>query len=179
MGSPKPRAPRLKVFQTQLGFFDSVVAAPSQAAALRAWGTHQDLFAAGDAKITTDKAAVAAALEHPETPLQRAVGTHDAFGLQPSGLPKTPPAPKRRPKKAVKSQPPKPAADRSKLDAAEAALRRLDQRRKREEEQLVREQSELDARRSAAHDNYVEAHRTAVAAQASARAAYRAAGGTA
>ena len=58
----KPHARKLKVFQAQLGFFDSVVAAPSKAAALRAWGTHQDLFASGDARIVTDKAAAAAAL---------------------------------------------------------------------------------------------------------------------
>lgn len=59
---------KLKVFQAQFGFYDTVVAAPSQAAALRAWGTHQDLFASGAATVTTDEAAIAAALAHPETP---------------------------------------------------------------------------------------------------------------
>jgi hypothetical protein len=36
-----------KVFQAQFGFYDTVVAAPSQVAALRAWGIHQNLFAGG------------------------------------------------------------------------------------------------------------------------------------
>ena len=35
---------KLKVSQAQFGFFDTVVAAPSQAAALRAWGVNQNLF---------------------------------------------------------------------------------------------------------------------------------------
>jgi hypothetical protein len=86
----KPPARRLKVFQAQFGFFDSVVAAPSQASALRAWGAHQDLFASGHARPATEEAAVKAALEHPGAPLQRAVGTRDPFLLQPAGLPNVP-----------------------------------------------------------------------------------------
>ena len=58
----KARERRLKVFQTHLGFFDTVVAAPSQAAALRAWGLHQNIFADGLARIADDPQAVAAAL---------------------------------------------------------------------------------------------------------------------
>ena len=53
------------MFQAQLGFYDSVVAVPSQPAALRAWGTHQNLFAQGQAWLATDQAAIKAALEHP------------------------------------------------------------------------------------------------------------------
>ncbi len=66
---------KLKVFQAQFGFYDTVVAAPSQAAALRAWGVNQNLFASGEAKAATDEAAIAAATAHPETPLRRAVGS--------------------------------------------------------------------------------------------------------
>ena len=119
----KTKGRKLKVFQAQFGFYDSVVAAPSQAAALRAWGTHQNLFANGEAKVTTDEAAVAAATAQPETPLRRAVGSTDAFELEPTGVPKVPDAPKKAPTKlAAKSKPKtpaKPPADRSKLDAAE------------------------------------------------------------
>jgi hypothetical protein len=64
---------KLMVFQSQFGFYDTVVAASSQAAALRAWGTHQNLLPAA-ARVTTDEAAMAAALDHPEVPLRRAVG---------------------------------------------------------------------------------------------------------
>jgi hypothetical protein len=125
---------KLKVFQAQFGFYDTVVAAPSQAAALRAWGTHQNLFASGEATLTTDEAAIRAAIAHPETPLRRAVGSTDAFALEPTSLPKVPNVPKTAATKpAVKPKPaapPRPAADRSKLDSAETALGQLDDRRK-------------------------------------------------
>jgi hypothetical protein len=170
---------RLKVFQAQFGFFDSVVAAASRAAALRAWDTHQDLFASGEAKQTTDEAAVAAALKHPETPLRRAVGSNDPFELEPSRLPK-PPAPKRPSAKASakpKAARAKPAADRTALDAAEAALRKLDDDRKREEAAIRQRQDDLDAAKSAAQDAYVERRKAAKAAIVEARRTYRKAGG--
>ena len=74
-----PRA--LKVYQTQIGFYDLVVAAPSQAAALRAWGIHLNMFADGSARIATDEQAITAALAQPEMPLKRGVGTNDPFSL--------------------------------------------------------------------------------------------------
>ena len=51
------RARRLKVYRTELGFFDTVVAAPNQSAALEAWGVHQNLFAEHRAAVTADAAA--------------------------------------------------------------------------------------------------------------------------
>ena len=85
---------KLKVFQAQIGFHDTVVAAPSRTAALAAWGTHQNLFTTGDARIAADPAAVAAALQHPGIPLRRAMGSNDAFLLEPASLPKLPAAAK-------------------------------------------------------------------------------------
>src|SRR3954452_17807754 len=79
---PKTPTRKLKVFQAQFGFFDTVVAVPSQAAALRLWGTHQNLFATGHAKVVTDEAAIAAALEHPGTLLRRAVRSNDPFSIE-------------------------------------------------------------------------------------------------
>jgi hypothetical protein len=73
----KTAARKLKVFQAQFGFYDTVMAAASQAAALRVWGTHQNLFASGQAKLSDDLRAVDAALAHPQTPLMRAVGSSD------------------------------------------------------------------------------------------------------
>jgi hypothetical protein len=172
---------RLKVFQAQFGFHDSVVAAPSQAAALRAWGTHQNLFADGQARITTDPKAVAAALANPETPLLRAVGSDDPFALKPTALPKVPDAPKRpSAKPAAKAKPeppPKPQANRSALDAAEASLRKLDDARKREEADLRRRQDDLDQQKADAQAAYVEQRKAATAAVIEARQAYRKAGG--
>jgi hypothetical protein len=173
---------KLKVFQAQFGFYDTVVAAPSQAAALRAWGTHQNLFASGEARVTTDEAAIAAATAHPETPLRRAVGSTDPFALEPTSLPKVPDAPK---KSAVKpaskakrpSAPTRPPADRSKLDAAEKALHALDDRRKGEEADFRREEDDLETRKQAAQSAYVEGRKAATAAVVEARRTYRDAGG--
>ena len=174
-------ARKLKVFQAQFGFYDTVVAAPSQAAALRAWDTHQNLFASGDAKVATDGAAIAAALEHPETPLRRAVGSTDPFQLEPANLPTAPDAPKRakviavaKPKVVAAT---KPSADRTALDAAELALRKLGDARKSEEAAFRRRQEALDTAKMAAQSAFVEGRKAATAAIVKARDAYRKAGG--
>jgi hypothetical protein len=177
----KPARRKLKVFQAQLGFYDTVVGAPSQAAALRAWGVHQNLFASRQASLTDDEAAIKAALAHPETPLKRAAGSKDPFDLQ-ARLPDVPDAPKRkaapkRPAKAPRAPHSAPPADRGQLDAAEAALHRLDEARKHEETYLQRRQEELDQVRSAAQTAYVEARKAATTKVVAAREAYRDAGG--
>ncbi len=174
-------ARKLKVFQAQFGFYDTVVAAPSRAAALRAWGVNQNLFASGEAKLTTDEAAVAAATAHPETPLRRAVGSNDPFALEPTSLPRVPKVPTRptaKPSAKVKAAAAtRPPADRSKLSAAEKVLNKLDERRKREEAEFRREAAALETRRSAAQSDYVEAHKAASLQVVEARTAYRKAGG--
>jgi hypothetical protein len=38
------RSARLKVFRTPIGFHDAYIAAPSQKAALEAWGSDKDIF---------------------------------------------------------------------------------------------------------------------------------------
>src|ERR1051325_950041 len=86
---------RLKVFQAHLGFFDTVVAAPSRAAALKAWGSRQDLFRDGQAKPASDPDAIAAALAKPGLVLRRPVGSNVAFSENP-GLPQVPKAAKKK-----------------------------------------------------------------------------------
>jgi hypothetical protein len=171
---------KLKVFQAQFGFYDTVVAASSKAAALRAWGIHQDIFASGQARPTDEPQAVEAALAHPETPLKRAVGSTDPFALE-AALPDVPEAPKKPAAKAMRKAkpepPPRPKADRSALAAAEAALQKLDEARKREEAEFRRRQEELDAQKAAAQAAYVGARKAATAAVVAARQAYREAGG--
>ena len=177
----KAKERHLKVFQVHLGFYDTVVAAPSQAAALRAWGTRQNLFADGQARITDDPRAVEAALAHPEIPLKRAVGSTDPFARESIHLPKVPDTPKpegAKAKRRAAASPPRPAADRSALDAAEAALRALDQDRKEEEATFRRRQDDLEAERKAAQASYVDRHKAAAEALLDARTAYRKAGGT-
>jgi len=172
---------KLKVFQAQFGFYERVVAAPSQAAALRAWGTHQNLFASGEAKLTTEAAAVKAAIAHPETVLKRPVGSNGAFELDPTTLPDVPDAPARKPApKAARRAPAKadsPPADRTALTQAEAALHDVDKRRKAEEAELRERQEALQAEIDAAQAAYVQARKAATAKVVQARAAYRKAGG--
>jgi hypothetical protein len=172
---------KLKVFQAQFGFFDTVVAVPSQAAALRAWGVRQNLFAEGQAAPASDPEAIKAALAHPDTPLRRAVGSDEPFVLEPTSLPRVPDAPKRAaPKPAAKAKPQpasKPPADRRALDAAEAALRKLDENRRREEAAFRDQQDALDAGRNAAQTAYVAGRKAATVDVVEARKAYRAAGG--
>ena len=133
------------MFQAQFGFYDTVVAARSQAAALRAWGTRQNLFAEGQARLATNEAAVAAALEHPEKPLRRAVGSSEPFALQPTSLPKLPDATrKQKAKRQAKSErSPQPPADRSRVNEAETALREIDERRKQEQADISRDEEAL------------------------------------
>lgn len=168
---------QLKVFQARLGFFETVVAAPSQAAALRAWEVHQNLFADGQARATDDPQVTEAALAHPGVPLKRALGSNDPFALEAVSLPQVPDAPRKTKVKAA--VPRKPPADRSDLDAAEKALRSLDHDRRAEEASFRQRQEALDADRKASQAAYVERHDAVSQALAQARAAYRKAGGTA
>jgi hypothetical protein len=177
-----PRARRLKVFQAQIGFYDTVVAVPSQPAALKAWGLRQDLFASGHAKVAEDPQAIAAALEHPDIPLKRAVGTGDPFELEarpqaqpPSSSAKDRPLKARA--KAAKPPPPKPPADRGPLDAAQSALEAHESAWARDEAALIRRREELEAEITEARAAHADARKAARAAIAEARSAYRKAGG--
>lgn len=173
---------RLKVYAAQFGFHDSVVAARSQAAALAAWGTRQNLFAEGRAKVSDDPDAIAAALAHPETPLRRAVGSTAAFSLEPD-LPVVPDMPRRRTPdlKVVKAAPPPkakpPPPDRAALSAAEQALAAVHQRRLAQEAALAQQRAALDAEETASRRRWVADRKLAEAALDTARRAYRAAGG--
>ncbi|MBA3512425.1 hypothetical protein [Sphingomonas sp.] len=53
------------MFRTPIGFHDAYVAAPSQKAALEAWGTDTNLFARGAAEVVTDPQLTRAPLERP------------------------------------------------------------------------------------------------------------------
>ncbi|HEY5085332.1 MAG TPA: cell envelope biogenesis protein TolA, partial [Rhizomicrobium sp.] len=67
--------PKFKTFTTEQGFFELAVAAPSRAAALRAWGMKHDLFAQGLARQTEDKSVIAATLAQPGVVLRRPLGS--------------------------------------------------------------------------------------------------------
>ena len=87
-----------KVFQAHLGFFDTIVAAPSQTSALAAWGSSTDLFAMGLARVTDDPKAIAAAMAKPGIVLRRAHGSDDPYSEHPD-LPRLASKPKRKTKR--------------------------------------------------------------------------------
>jgi colicin import membrane protein len=78
---------KLKTFTTEQGFFELAVAAPSRAAALKAWGMKHDLFAQGLAKQSQDPSVMAAAEAKPLTVLRRTLGSKGPFRIE-AELPK-------------------------------------------------------------------------------------------
>lgn len=173
---------RLKVFTSPQGFFETVVAAPSQKAALEAWGAHQNLFAGGMATVAQDAQAIEAALAHPGQVLQRPAGSKGEF--VPSGEAPLPTVPKiERPKSRAPGKtasrspaPPKPP-DRSALTAAEAALRAADTRVASEQAEIDRARAELDRREFDLQQAARRDRKPLQAAVDQARRAYEKAGG--
>ncbi len=137
MASKRP----LKVFRTSAGFEDAYIAAPSQKAALEAWGAKRNLFALGAAEVIKDPELARAALAHPGEVLRVPRGTtaeHLAAAAG-SGAPKGKMAVPRSRKAAQPSKPARPKPSRARL---EAARQRLDDERT----DLETRQAELEER---------------------------------
>ena len=126
------RATKLKVYRTAAGFADAYVAAPSQKAALAAWGSDKDLFARGVAEIVTDETLTAEPLASPGKVIRRSRGSAEeqmaALPKDPPRAPRPPAATAPPPADAAPKRPakPKPRPDRTDLDDAEAALERAE-----------------------------------------------------
>ena len=117
--------PKLKVFRTTSGFYDSYVAAPSRAAALRAWGANTDLFAMGAAEQITDSKLMAEPLANPGTVIKRSRGTADEhLSATHSGKAK----PKKETAKSAKTRKAIPPPSRARLDAANRRLAAAEQK---------------------------------------------------
>lgn len=141
-------ARKLKTYTTSAGFFDLAVAAPSMKAALEAWGSKNNLFQHGFAKLSEDPKVVAATMAKPGVVLRRPVGSTAAFG-EDAKLPKDlledkierrPSKPKAQKKK--ESPPPKAADDKAARQAAlafEKEQKRREGERRREEAAAKRE----------------------------------------
>ncbi len=103
-------AKALKVYRTAAGFHDAYVAAPSKAAALRAWGAERDLFALGAAEEVTDSKLVKAPLAKPGM-VVKVTRTDDGEDSKP-----------RQKTAQTSSKAVKPRPQRTGLDRAEAKL---------------------------------------------------------
>jgi hypothetical protein len=144
-GSMKGR--QLKVFHAHLGFYDTVVAAPSQKAALEAWGAGASEFAKGFARLATDPKAVRKALAEPGKVLRRPFGTKGEYKLVSGAVPaqKLPPKRAKRAADVAKQEKrhqaaARKAAERELKDAQQTKIRELAELRKREAD-LVEEKA--------------------------------------
>ena len=122
--------PRLKVFCATSGFHDSIVAAASKAAALKAWGAKTDLFSMGAARLVTDPKIDKKALDRPG----------EVIRLKRSGGGEEVKAPKKRAK-------PKKPPSRAKLKSAEDKLAKLEAGQSKEIDAIERQLKALGKKR--------------------------------
>lgn len=168
-----------KVFAARVGFFDTVVAAASQKAALEAWGAERNWFAEGLAAPTDEAKALQAATDSPGVVLRRPAGSDAAYAREaaaaaPPGLAIT----NRKKGKTGKVAPAtKPPPDRSRLDAAESALADFEREREHVRRDLRQRREALEAEAKAAEADLRARERTLAKALEKARAAYARAGG--
>ncbi|WP_242149365.1 hypothetical protein [Sphingomonas sp. BAUL-RG-20F-R05-02] len=139
------RKQALKVYRTPIGFHDAYVAAPSQKAALEAWGSTANLFARGIAEQVDDPGLIEEPLAQPGVVIRRSRGT---TAEQIAALPPDPPrtkvpktaAPKGSPRP---SAPPRPKPSRACLEAAEQALTDAESQKHDALEEIARRESDL------------------------------------
>ena len=135
---------KLKVFRTAIGFHDAYVAAPSQKAALEAWGANSNLFARGVAEIVTDPKLSAAPLANPGKVLKVSRGTATQQLAALTETPRKPAPPSNEKSKSPvvgKEAPPRPS--RARLEAAESALADAQARHEREGEEIALREAEF------------------------------------
>lgn len=171
-------AAKLKVFRTAVGFRDAYVAAPSKAAALRAWGTDKDLFARGGAELVTDEALQEEPLSKPGEVVYRTRGSLEeqiaALGKLPDrkSTPKVDQAPAAAPKPRAK---PKPRPSRAKLEAAEQASAELENEREEADAALRERERALAAEREVMEARFAQRAERLKDAERKEREAYQAA----
>ena len=187
-GGRSPALPRLKVYRTAIGFHDAYVAAPSQKAALAAWGVDKDLFARDAAEVVSDPELVAEPLATPGKVSRRSRGSlkeqlrelgrtaklrapsrakalPEQGGAPAKAKPSTrPPPPPPRPSRAALARAEAAlAADRAKAANERAALRAREQALATERRRLERAQQAREARLQVKRDSAREAYDSALA----------------
>jgi hypothetical protein len=155
--------PRLKVYRTAIGFHDAYVAAPSQKAALEAWGASNNLFAIGGAEVVTDPELTAEPLANPGTVIKRSRGSlrdHLSAAGQSAGQSAGKRAAGSKPRRgAAPAKAPRPRPDRKGLDEAEAALQAAQREAEAELAEMARREAELRRER----ERLEARHRRAIA----------------
>ena len=154
----KGRGAKLKVFRTPIGFHDAYVAAPSQKAALEAWGTTVNLFARGTAEQVTDAKLMKAPLERPGEVIKVLRGSEQE---QIKALGKVPAKGKRRGGDKAGAPPPTPPLkgrgerpSRAGVEKAEKALQAAEQRHAQAIARIKAEVEALERKRREAEEAY-------------------------
>jgi hypothetical protein len=168
----------LKVYRTPIGFHDAYVAAASQAAALKAWGTDHNLFARGAAELVTDPALTAAPLARPGEVIKVLRGSAEdqlaaAEAERPGPGSKAKTNSKALEEKPRKPPPPRPSRDA--LDQAEQALADEERVQRDEVDAVTRRIEALERERHALIEKHDERRAELEAARDKADAAHRAA----
>jgi hypothetical protein len=143
---------KLKVFRTPIGFHDAFVAAPSQKAALEAWGADSNIFAQGIAEQVTDPQLMEEPLANPGKVIKRVRGSADEHFAELDRGSKKKAAKAKEPKtgKIVQLKPrskPKPKPSRAALDAAEAAIEKAEKTQRKKLREVEDEIRALERRR--------------------------------
>ena len=139
----KAKGRKLKVFRTAIGFHDAYVAAPSMKAALEAWGSTTNLFAAGLAEPVTDAKLMKAPLASPGQVFKLLRGDRQAQ-MKAAG-----PAKPKAGQKAAGARPAKKPS-RARLDAADKKLAELAEKQAAELDAIRQAQAALEEKRRAA-----------------------------
>ena len=166
----KPRAQKLKVFRTPIGFHDAYVAAASQKAALEAWGADANLFAQGIAEQVTDEKLIEEPLSRPGEVVKRLRGSQEEH-LAAADSQRLPKKEDRSESKSGTTEPkskskakPKPRPSRDALDEAEEALEKAEKKQRKaiakldeQIQRLERERRDVQRTHEAARDTLSEA----------------------
>lgn len=150
-------ARKLKVFRTAIGFHDAYVAAPSQKAALEAWGSGSNLFGTGMAELVSDPRLTRAPLAKPGEVIKVKRGSEREHL---AALPRTarkavsekPATRKAAPATEEKPAPPRPS--RAALDRAEKAVAAAEKARDAEIGGIDAQIRALQAKRRTAADRH-------------------------
>ena len=152
MGKKPERKHKLKVFVTPIGFHDAYVAAPSQKAALEAWGADSNIFAQGIAEQVTDPKLMEEPLASPGKVIKRVRGSVDEHLAEidrAASRKKAAKANELEPGKVVPLKPKKAKLkpSRGELDAAEEALEKAEKNQREKLRELDQELQALERKR--------------------------------
>ena len=148
MAKKPERKQKLKVFVTPIGFHDAYVAAPSQKAALEAWGADSNIFAQGIAEQVTDPELMEEPLANPGKVIKRVRGSADEhFAELDRAAPRKKAAKESGKVVQLKPKKPKPKPSRDELEAAEEALEKAEKKQRKKLREIDQELQALERKR--------------------------------